>query len=351
MIRSFFCFVLALFSFTIFAVEPSAPSRPLVGAIRWDAWSGGDVTKQVEGTLGPKKYRDRLPWFADVLDDDHVRIVGGTQEIMDREIEFAAQAGLDYWAFVLYPENQSMSLGLQLYRQSNVAGKVKFCGILHNNLGASGQDWPKERDRFIAMLNDPNYQTVLHGRPLVYMFGGNPGRFQELREAVAQTGLNPYYVYMGWNPPKDYAAQKPNGFDAVSAYAKGDMVDTFAELATAAENHWKLAAKENIRFIPLVTTGWDKQPRKDHPVTWEKNAAYHQQETFTSQATPKQIAEHLRHALDFVRNHRQTCESGAVIVYAWNEYDEGGWLSPTWKADGNGDTSRLDAVRSVLLTK
>jgi len=33
----------------------------LVGAIRWDAWNGGEVTRQVERTLGPKKYHGRLP--------------------------------------------------------------------------------------------------------------------------------------------------------------------------------------------------------------------------------------------------------------------------------------------------
>ncbi len=30
--------------------------RPSVGAIRWDAWSGGEVTRQVEKTLGPIQY-------------------------------------------------------------------------------------------------------------------------------------------------------------------------------------------------------------------------------------------------------------------------------------------------------
>ena len=51
--------------------------RPLVGAIRWDAWTGGAVTEQVKKTLGPRKYHDRLPWFAEVIDDRTVEIDGG----------------------------------------------------------------------------------------------------------------------------------------------------------------------------------------------------------------------------------------------------------------------------------
>ena len=35
-------------------------------------------------------------------------------------------------------------------------------------------------------------------------------------------------------------------------------------------------------------------------------------------------------------------------MYAWNEYDEGGWIAPTRSSDGTPDMSRLDAVRHVL---
>ncbi len=98
----------------------------------------------------------------------------------------------------------------------------------------------------------------------------------------------------------------------------------------------------------MVTTGWDKWPRKENPVSWEKGQSYHRQEVFPSRATPDEIAEHLQQALAFVRNHARICPANAVIVYAWNEYDEGGWLAPTRGQDGEPDTSRLDAIRRVL---
>jgi hypothetical protein len=53
--------------FVLFAAQADTrPARPSVGAIRWDAWSGGRLTEEVQRTLGPAKYRDRLPWFAEV---------------------------------------------------------------------------------------------------------------------------------------------------------------------------------------------------------------------------------------------------------------------------------------------
>ena len=323
---------------------------PIVGAIRWDAWCGGGVTAQVEATLGPKKFRDRLPWFADVIDDDTVRIHGSKQEIMDEEIRLASDSGLDYWAFVAYPEGTEMSRALELYLASESRDKVNFCLILHNNLGVTQKDWPRERDRVVQMLKEPGYQTVLDGRPLIYLFSANPQRFQELRQAIAENGVNPYYVFMGWNPAADYTAEKRNGFNAVSAYANGSQVKTFAELVRSVEqNYWKNAADAKIEYVTFVTTGWDKQPRKEHPVSWEMNDAYHQQEGFPSQATPQEIADHLERAIRFTQEHQELCPANAIIIYAWNEHDEGGWLVPTWLPDGKSDSRRLEAVGNVLM--
>jgi hypothetical protein len=36
-----------------------------------------------------------------------------------------------------------------------------------------------------------------------------------------------------------------------------------------------------------------------------------------------------------------------VLVYAWNEYDEGGWLAPTLVPD----PARQDAIREALVTR
>jgi hypothetical protein len=65
--------------------------RPLVGAIRWDAWyaPGPEVTSAVEKTLSPPRYRWRLPFFAKQDDAGHVYLPAITQGLMDLEIEQA----------------------------------------------------------------------------------------------------------------------------------------------------------------------------------------------------------------------------------------------------------------------
>jgi len=326
--------------------------RPIVGAIRWDAWTGGHVTEQVERTLGPKKYHDRLPWFAEVVDDATVKIDGGRQKVMDREIEFAANAGLDYWAFLIYPKENPMSLALKQYLKSTKRDQIRFCLILHNTLKVPDDQWPSERDRAVALLREPGYQNILDNCFLVYAFTGSDFPFRRFREFLAaarKQGINPYCVYMGWHPSADFQKVKDQGFDAVSAYAYAAKIPDFIDLSKGVErDYWQNAARSKVPYIPLVTTGWDKRPRKDNPVSWEKGHSYHRQKVFPSRATPAEIADHLRNAISFVRQHPDICMANAVVVYAWNEYDEGGWLAPTRSANGTPDTARLDAVREVL---
>ena len=337
------------------AVAADQTTRPTVGAIRWDAWTGGEVTRQVERTLGPAKYQARLPWFAEVQGDGRVRIDGGRQEVMDQEIQFAAGAGLDYWAFLLYPESDSMSESLRLYLKSAARRRVNFCLILHNAFGVDDAQWPRERDRAVTLLKEPGYQTVLGNRPLVYLFavmyrGTFPAdRFAEFRRAAQAAGVDPYCVFMGWSPAEDTKTAAPLGFQAVSHYACCSADATFAQLCQRAETtYWQNAAAAQVSYVPLVTTGWEKNPRKDHPVSWELDHDYHRQTVFPAEATPAEIAAHLQRSLTFVREHSAICPANSVIVYAWNEHDEGGWLCPTWRPDGTPDTSRLDGIARVL---
>ena len=334
---------------------PRDPAQPLVGAIRWDAWTGGWVTETMQKTLGPAKYHERLPWFAEVKGDGQVKIDGSRQIIMDTEIAWAASAGLDYWAFLLYPESDVMSVSLAQYLKSPRRKDVRFCVVLHNALKVPDSQWPQELKRMINLMKEPGYVTVLDGRPLVYEFEARPDaagqkRFDEFRAAAKKEKLDPYCVYMGWNPAPDWKAQSPMGFDAVSHYARAsDLPPDFAGLVRENEEWmWQSAAKDQVPYIPLVTTGWNKEPRKDNPVSWEVGHSYLKQTVFIPPATAEEIAKHLQNALNFVKENPKICLANAIIMYAWNEHDEGGWLVPTWTPEGKPNTARLDAVRRVL---
>ena len=65
-------------------------------------------------------------------------------------------------------------------------------------------------------------------------------------------------------------------------------------------------------------------------------------------ATADELAAHLREAVDWTRRHRDLNPSNAIILYAWNENDEGGWLIPTLGADGAPNEERIEALSKVL---
>lgn len=72
--------------------------------------------KQVEPSLGQPKYHFRLPWFARVTGVDKVCINGGSKEIVENKIKYAAEEGFNYWAFVDYwDQPHDLNIAMQRY--------------------------------------------------------------------------------------------------------------------------------------------------------------------------------------------------------------------------------------------
>jgi len=345
-----------------------AAQRPIVGAIRWDAWHGSASTvgEVVEGTLGPQRYHHRLPFFAEVLSDTEVRIVGNTQETMDREIAYAHGAGLDYWAFVIYPPDLAMSEGLKLYLSSERKSDINFCLDLQGGWEGGGglAAWPERVARYVGYFRAPCYQTVLGGHPLVYLYSATDlvgdGRFatwgearqafDTLRAATTDADVpTPYIVAQDWTPEAAMQTLGRLGLDAIGAYALagGGIEASYADLAAHVESWWDSARGAGAPVVPLVMAGWDRRPRIERPHPWEPwQKPGEGMDRYYEAATPAELATHLQHALQWIASNPSSAKAEAVLVYAWNENDEGGWIVPTL---GEG-AARLDAIAEVLVT-
>jgi Glycosyltransferase WbsX len=346
-----------------------AEDAPIVGAIRWDGWYGdASVTKAVESSLGQPKYHFRLPWFARVIGEDRVSINGDSQKIMEQEIVYAAQAGLNYWAFVDYwNESPGMSVALNRYLAAKEKKGIRYCvieeGARLDKVGADG--WK----RLIEHFQHPDYQTVLNGRPLLFVFVKTKmlgkAEWNELRRQTVAAGLkNPYLVLMGWNAEVERVEL---GFDAISEYAcagKGYTIDpeTYAKLTShhVREKLWNKWKREHTPCITFATAGWDTRPRQERPPHWCKDlvkVATPEPTPFAEQkplmdavtATPDELTSHIREAVVWTQANRDINPANAVIIYAWNEHDEGGWLQPTLDANGRPNEERVKAISKALL--
>jgi hypothetical protein len=134
------------------------------------------------------------------------------------------------------------------------------------------------------------------------------------------------------------------GADAISAYAiqNAGKNSPYTDLMSFAQNFWNTAKNTGSNVIPTVMTGWDRRPRVQNPVPWETPGG--DITIFYQQATPQLIKTHLQNAISWVNGNTSTDPANAILIYAWNENDEGGWLVPTL-SEG---TSRIAALSALL---
>jgi len=350
---------------TLAAAAPLAlAQRPVVGAIRWDAWTVGS---EWEANLSPQQWRDRLPFYGEVTGPEQVRIQADTQAVMDQEIAYAAAAGLDYWAYCFsLPTDLNAevdSYAVKLHLASAHKTDVHFSFVL------MAQAWwgPKEEygraaEALARYFADPAYQKVEGGRPLLFIFyvdglqthfGSEEAAHAALdliRSKAVEAGLQPpLIVAQVWSAESGKQAVERLGFDAVSAYTmvdftNGDQGYPYSTLAAANQAYWEACRAAGLQVVPIVNAGWDNRPRWRDPKRYEELYKSPPRGPWYTAPTPQKLAGNVRAAVDWVEAHPEAAQPRAILIYAWNESDEGGWLVPT-VSEG---TARLDAIREVL---
>ena len=342
----------------------AAPAnRPLVGAIRWDAWyaPGSGVTSAVERSLSPQRYHWRMPFFAKQDDAGQVHMPALTQALMDLEIVQAAYAGLDYWAFVAYPSESPMSAPLQGYLASKLRDHIGFCMFTQLDAWGSAQRTAPLVDEHIKLMANPAYVRVGDRRPLYYLgfiterlatdlWGGVEGLragIDAFRKRAIAAGVGNPYIVLGVLPRDDTSFEAKLGGDAAGAYtiADGRATGDYAALVRTTEAGWRLLATSGLPVVPTVMAGWDRRPRIENPVPWEKSQRPGSGiEFYYTTADPPRLAAHLRDALGWIKQQPPQLQAPAVLIYAWNENDEGGWLVPTAPCE----QGRLEALHQAL---
>lgn len=304
-----------------------------------------NLTLRTNETLTSDLYVDNVS----VAITESVNANGATQAIMDQEIQYAVSAGIDYWAFVYYPQ-EPLSRARNLYLSSAHRNDVNWCALLDGNFTGAF-------DANLAILAphfaEPNYQKVLGGRPLLYFLtGADAAKVAKVRTKAAELGVpNPYIVVMAWTAESAATLKATVGADAVSRYATGGGNGaTYDSVAATETELWTDYASAAGEVVPTVSTGWDNRPRYDYPVSWIGDYTS-LQNNWEQQATPGEIATHLAGAIRWGNTHPTVTPANTVLIYAWNEFDEGGWICPTLhELRDSARPLRLDAIAGVSRT-
>jgi hypothetical protein len=341
--------VIMLCALALADAEPVAPV-PVVGAIRWDGWFKDNPW---EKNLADQQWRYRLPFYAKVLPEGGVQVLEDDQEVMDREIAYAKAGGLSYWAFCYYhpkswKDADAYNYGWRRYLASARKADLNFCLLLQggSHMGPAAE-WEATIAEWIGLFKEPTYQRVCGGRPLIYIFScenlaphfgsaeGAGKALQRLREASRSAGTgDPYIVAQIWPHQAKPELLDPLRFDAIGAYsAVGDKGTTepYSKLVEMNRWYWNTFKDTKHHVVPLVNAGWDGRPRKYKGVWYEH-------------ARPDEVAGAVRSAFDWMRENPGVSPANTVLVYAWNEHDEGGWLCPTL----DEGPARLDALKKML---
>jgi hypothetical protein len=298
---------------------------------------------------------------------DEVISCSGNQAILDAEIRAAQRGGIAFWAFDWFPVGSSFRRAWALYQSSSINHLVKWCPIAGlADLGSASRS-TKEMDEkardWVGLMSSPTfYRARVHdvARPLFFIFY----RDEELRKyfgdltslhmcldrfrkAALQAGVGvPYFVL--FNPALDLNLFSNSGADANSNYIssfKAREHGSFADLDREVRHYWDRMASTGTEIIPIAQVGWDKRPRLDHPVPWDKTDNKASRDLYYAMATPSEFTEHMRAALEFVRKSTNLCASRTILVYSWDECDEGGCIMPTV---GDPGGSYLRAVWRAL---
>lgn len=325
-----------------------------------------------------------------------------TQEIWTQEMEYAIDAGIDFmaylWAHNNRPENTYESAYQYHIKTRGLNNRIKMCAILQ------GED--RDIDAMVNAMTE-NYWYTIDGMPVVYIYGGNKvatEMFVNLirrKLAVAQKvkygaiGMPAYIIVMGNNNLESAQEAEALNVDATGWYGTGagysaalesekttknmpqlKGVNDAAEKPTSiTEVAFSATARNNLQIIdrvapitengnisvtPIITLGYNTEPRILNPVHWNFSAsgiaerAELSKQKLSNSAisgklpTPEEMTEHVLNVLNKNKENASSFNANTVLIYAWNEFNEGGWFCPNLKFDSDGNVVEGEVNREYL---
>jgi hypothetical protein len=342
-----------------------------VGIIRWDAWFPGSPYSKV---LAEPRWRKRLPEFTKGSDKD-LCICGSDPTTLATEAKEALDSGITYFAFNYYfPEDGSgnfsrnwQGMGQALRSFQKLDTKLKYSLIFDARFAMF--DNPKYRtdvvDEHVAAFISKNYLKTQSGRPVIYILMQNHNEFRQdmphknrieqyfsrLQSKCAEHNLkSPYRVVVSFSPTDARMLISTFGFDAATSYGnpRGSQKTPpghelpFSNCANGSRRYWDTAKSISIPFIPPVSLGWDYRPNLDEPnLAKGRNVAG----DYCDAPSDQEIKSLVREACDIAL--KSNAGFPSILIYAWNEYTEGGWVAPT-RGEGR---RRLDALKAALVSR
>lgn len=282
-------------------------------------------------------------------------------EIMQTQIDYAADAGIAWWGFCWYentlvedPQMEYLNTALQLFLEAPNRERLEFCLLSCHPV--SQQSWATWCDKTIALMKAPNYLRV-DQRPVIVFFnadeaiGGMGGAakmseaLEEYRAKAIEAGVGEPLIGAAAQTAPAAAIYRQSGFEFLTTYNNSNFgrlnagANDYAALMEGDRKAWSISAATDLPFLPAMTAGYDMRPWAADHLTLPASDFWY------TGVTPKLLGSHLTEMIGWAAEHRtKVLGSNLAVIYAWNEYGEGGWLTPS-VAEGN---MRLEYIRAAI---
>jgi hypothetical protein len=290
------------------------------------------------------------------------------QETMDKEILVAAQHGVDFFFILYYPmygidpgsNEQKLNEGLRTFLASPNNHLLKFAIEYVNHPPfhlPTDELWEEACRKWAEVMKHPSYLRVA-GRPVfkvhsIYFLMQESGndiakmkaRVDTLRRIVKEVGIPDPIIAGGMGPDEMVSVDVAAPFDFLATYMgfanmpATDKPYPYEDLIKFAEKSWIAHASRDPKpYMPYVPSGWDPRPWKDPRPPY----------TMPTREEWKFALRRVQAALDKYANLGIPIGNGsrqkAFVIYAWNEFGEGGFIAPT-KGEG---TMKLEVIKEVF---
>ena len=305
-----------------------------------------------------------------------------------KEIDLASNAGIDVFMYDWYWYGGEMTMQESLeegFLKAKNRNKIKFCLMwcYHDRVDSFRDDprqpkrvlmkLPRTKEDFLANIrycrkffHEPNHWTR-DGKPFFSIYNapefvedmGGPDKVRaildEARAIAVADGLTGIY-FQAMNPNWKRGPQElaDAGFDCIGTYSitdaperrqcekDGTFLYPYEAIVRWMKRRWSDWSKTQVPYIPSVSAGRDTtmRCRNEEPFPWK--VCRYPYSAICTNNTADLFQEALASAKRHVENDPK--KPGAVLIYGWNEYTEGGYIAPNnFDADG-----ALRAVAAVF---
>lgn len=328
--------------------HPAWASDYRIGAYYFPGWaSNSEYWKDLKGlpdSRSPgRSWPDREPLLGYGYPEESVRVA-------EQHIEWASRYGLSFFVYDWYWNGAGTYLdhAISNFMKAKNKKNMNFCLMWANH-----SDVPQTGEQFDNMVRfwvhnyfgDPQYLQI-DKKPVVVIFGvrklqenslklGVPVRdlFARANAIAAQNGYSGIYFtgaafaypYMvnDWIQGNSYSAMTAYNYDnsgfAGDFRGKERYATSYQELIGGYQSQWSwILENSSLPYFMPLSAGWDRRP-------WGQNTPHD-----NCSSTPDSFKKMLVAAKAMMdRYPAKTKRIG--IVYAWNEFGEGGYIEPTKK--------------------